>query len=235
MSSNGTRKPTHVWGAGQSSSGPTINIVDSEDVAVEEPSVPPPPAPLAVDASRDERPRRSTLENFNDEMSLLERPIEGDVEYEDPPRSRWKGVGIFVGIVAVVGLGGGFVLQRRHAARAPVVQAPQPAAPVAAVVLAPTPAPAPAAEVAPAPAAPDPVVLAAAAPAAAAEPAAAPPAADDDGEDAEAPQPAPSSHAAWDKVKSSHAKHARSTAKSSAHHRSSKSAVAGKHSSSRHH
>jgi hypothetical protein len=226
MSSDGTRKQTRTWDA--PSNGQTINLVDSDDVAIAE--APSGPVAAAL-APGDQRPRKNTLERFNDEMSVLDRPLEGEVEYFDeaPPPSRLKGVALFMGIVAVVGLGGGFVMARRHAASAPVAAIPA-QAPVA---VTPAPEPAATAPVPPEPPKPEPTVLAAAAPAAAEAPAA-PAVAEDDATDEDSVQPAPSSHGAWNKVKSKsgHAKHSRSSAKSA--HGSSKH-VAGKHGSSRHH
>ena len=228
MSSDGTRKQTRGWDI--SPMGQMINIVDSDDVAVEEPPSGPVAAAAAAptSAAMDQRPRKNTLERFNDEMSVLERPLEGEAEYFDeaPPPSRWKRAGVFVGIVAIVGLGGGFAMSRRNAAVIAVAQAPATAAAVAATTAA----------VPPAAAKPEPTVLAAAAPAAAAEAPAAPTAAEDDATEEDSAQPAPSSHGAWDKVKSrsAHAKHSRSTSGKTAHHSASKH-VAGKHASSRHH
>jgi len=188
--------------------------------------IPPAPAPrapmVAAPADAIVRDRKSTLETFNDELSVLERPIESEVEYFDEaaPPARWRRAALFAGVVIGMGLAGGFVMSRRHATvEAPAQAATQPA---------------------PAAAAPAPTVLAATAPAAAApaapsEPAApaAAPAADDSGDDAEAEEaPAPAAKSAWSKVrttKSGHAKHARSSGKSSRRH-----AVASKR-SSRHH
>jgi hypothetical protein len=56
----------------------------------------------------DSRPRRSTLETFNEEMALLDRPLENDeIEYydEEPPPRRWPRL-VFVGAV-LCGLGFG--------------------------------------------------------------------------------------------------------------------------------
>jgi hypothetical protein len=53
------------------------------------------------------RPRKNTLETFNDELSVLDRPLEGEVEYYDdqPTPSRWRRL-IPIAAVAVL-LGGG--------------------------------------------------------------------------------------------------------------------------------
>jgi hypothetical protein len=245
MSSNGTRKETRGWEISPTTqSGKMINI-DTDDVPIEAiesisaavtvvaptpmPGMAPPPVPSAP---TEVRARRTTLETFNDEMAVLDRPLENEVEYVDeaPQPSRWRGVALFAGIVLGLGMGGGVIMSRRQPAVAPIAQAPQAAAPVAA---APVPAPvaaaapaAPAAAEAPAAPAEEPV-LAAQVPAA---PQAAAAAAEDDEAD-EASAAAPSSHGAWTKVKSSsHGKHA--AAAKSAHHRSGKRAVA-KHAGSR--
>src|SRR5262245_59285362 len=113
--------------------------------------------------SSDDPTRRphSTLETFNLEMAPLNRPIEGDVEYEDEPPSRWRRAGAFVGIVLFVGLAGSLMIARQQSKAAARAEAKQPQAPAAT-------APAPAAQpAAPAPAAP---VVAAAQPAAAPAP-----------------------------------------------------------------
>jgi len=228
MSTNGTRKETKAWAIG--SPAKLINI-DTDDVPIEEIVSDSVPTVVSKEALRladeeQKRGRRSTLENFNDEMSVLDRPIEGDVEYidETPKPSRLKGVALFAGIVIGMGMGGGVVLSRRHAAAPSGVQVAQAAAP------APAPAAAapPAVETAPVLTAQVPAAAAPEAPAAEEGPAAA----EDDsgGDDEEAPPPAPASHGAWSKVKAKadHGKHART----SAHHRTSK--VAAKRSSSRH-
>src|SRR5688572_19171418 len=59
----------------------------------------------------DSRPRKTTLETFNEELAILDRPIEGEVEYYDdrpPRRRRWPGMsavvigfGIFAGAGAL--------------------------------------------------------------------------------------------------------------------------------------
>src|SRR3954469_13782987 len=103
MSSNGTRKETRGWEI--SSTGQMINV-STDDVAIEElpPSGPivvgaagtapvphaPPPAPRQRARDSDamamlDRPRgrKSTLDSFNEEMAVLDRPLEGEVEYAD--------------------------------------------------------------------------------------------------------------------------------------------------------
>ena len=155
------------------------------------------------------RPRRSTLETFNEELSVLDRPLEAEVEYYDeaPPRlSAWRRMGMFVGVAALIGVGGA-VMMSRH--RAHAAAAAQPAAPASAVVIAtaaPPVVPPPALEAAhAAPAAVAPAE-APSAPIAVAEAPAENPAADDE------PAPvAPVAHSAWSLIngKSAHAKQAR--------------------------
>ena len=194
MSSNGTRKSTKGWETGPSGEAFGSNNI----VVIDEPTVPAMAAmneaaraeAVRAEASRTEaaktevsapsgeaaRPRRSTLETFNEELAVLERPLEGDVEYidEKPPR-RWpRQLGMFVGAVALVGLGGVLVMSRHKMSVAPVE-------PLPAVALAAAPAPAPIAEAQPAAAL---IATAPGAPAAQA-PAAAPAETDDDAADAD--------------------------------------------------
>jgi hypothetical protein len=72
------------------------------------------------DAARglDGRVRRSTIERFNDELAILDRPLEGEVEYYDDPRPRsgWRRVGPVVGALALLGAGAaGFKLRSASA------------------------------------------------------------------------------------------------------------------------
>jgi hypothetical protein len=173
MSSDGiTRKSTKGWEISPSGG---MSLGKSNVVVIEEPTVPAMAAmneaakaeAAQAEAAKSEaaqtevsaappdepRPRRTTLDLFNDEMAVMERPIEGDVEYVDEkPPSRWRPLAAFIGVVAVVGVGGAFLISHRHSAvaaraadsaAAPVVAAAAPAAPVA-------PAPAAAAAAAPA-------------------------------------------------------------------------------------
>jgi hypothetical protein len=248
MSSNGTRKETRGWEI--SSTGQMINV-GTDDVAIEElpPSGPivvgavgtPPPVPHAPPArqrARDsdamamlDRPRgrKSTLDNFNDELSVLDRPLEGDVEYADelPRRSRMRGVALFAGVVLGMGLAGGVILSRRHAA-APSRAEAAPSATAASAAL-----PAAATTVLAAQVEPKPV------PEAPAAVAAGPAAEEDDSAKDDGTGPAvPGSHAAWDKVKAKagHEKPSRSASGKSSHHRSgSKRTASAKHGSARHH
>jgi hypothetical protein len=242
MSSNGTRKETRGWEI--SATGQMVNI-NTDDMAIEEmpPSGPivvnaggtPPPVPQpphARERARDSdamamldrpRPRKSTLDVFNDEMAVLDRPLEGDVEFADeaPRRSRVRGMALFAGVVLGMGMAGGAILSRRHAAARQMAQAPQPAAAAAAPAAT---APVLAAQMA-APSAPE---------AQAGEIAAAPAAEEDDS--VKEDPPAPVSHAAWNKVKTKagHGKASRSASSRSAHNQGSKRTPSAKHASSRH-
>lgn len=249
MSSNGTRKETRGWEI--SSTGQMINV-STDDVAIEElppsgpivvgagrtaPPVPEAPPPAPRQRARDSdamamlnrpRGRKSTLDSFNDEMAVLDRPLEGDVEYVDeaPRRSRMRGVALFAGVVLGMGLGGGAILSRRHAAAPPRAETALPAMAAVATAAAP------------------PTVLAAqvepkVAPEAAAAEAAGPAAEEDDSAKDDGTGPAvPGSHAAWDKVKakSGHEKPSRAASGKSSHHRSGgKRSASAKHASARHH
>jgi hypothetical protein len=220
MNGNGTRKETKGWEI--SPSGQMVNIGGGVDGIVVEEGLPitdsavvktePPPPPVMAKAPLPPpRERKTTLDTFNDELAVLDRPIEGDVEYEDEvqPPSRFRRVGLFAGIVVVMGLGGGLLLSRRHATvEAPAQASAQPAPPAATpTVLAaaapaaamPAPTPTPAAE---------PPAEQAAAPAPAADEGADEPSTDDE------PTPAPAKRSAWSKVRtksSTHSKHARSS------------------------
>lgn len=129
-------------------------------------------APAVREAT--ERPRKNTMERFNDELSVLERPLEGDIEYYDeaPPPARWRKLGAFV-LVAGLTCGGSLFVMRHSSHReavapssATVSAAPAAAAPGASPPSSPT-----------SPASPDPEahpVLAAAEPTSAAAPSLAP-------------------------------------------------------------
>ena len=110
------------------------------------------------------RIRRSTLERFNDELSVLDRPLDADVEYydEEPPSKRPRMVAIALAALLVIGGGGGFLLLSRHlggaAPRIELAIAPA-AAPVAAATAETVAMPAPAATPTPAvAAAPEPAL-----------------------------------------------------------------------------
>ena len=144
------------------------------------------------------RPRRSTLETFNEEMAVLDRPLDGEVEYYDeaPVRpSAWRRVGMFVAVAAIIGVGGSVVMSRH---RAQAAASAEPASPAPAMVVASAP---------PAVAAPAPLP---AVPLPAAEAAQPPPAEDSATDEEPAPVP-PVAHSAWSTIngKSDHAKHGR--------------------------
>jgi hypothetical protein len=117
----------------------------------------PPPDPTDPQGDRSPRVRTTTLDRFNQEMSVLDQPLEGEVEYYDEPQPRrWRVRAIGVAIFAL-SFGGYLTAARyRHApqvaAREP--SAPSPATEVVAAVPAPPSAPAlaMAAPAAPAPA-----------------------------------------------------------------------------------
>ena len=88
----------------------------------------------------DPRPRKTTLENFNDELAVLDRPLDGDVEYyDDRPRRqpRWPGMStVVIGFVLFAGAGALFfshsdpetiiAAAQAAAARAPTPPTPSP-------------------------------------------------------------------------------------------------------------
>jgi hypothetical protein len=237
--SDSKRVPTRAWSF-TASGGMSRN--DGDEVEIEEAapvsapaSVAPAPAPSAH-AQPSSRPRRSTLETFNDEMAVLERPLEGEIEYfDEKPPSRWPRLAGFVAVVVVVGVGGSLAISRHRAAAGMQALAAQPAS-----------------EASPAPAAAQPMLAArtAAPPVAPAAPEAAPAegavvsaageAPSDDAtaaSDDDSARPASGSRSAWGKVrnKAGDAKHARSSSSKTTHHRSTtKRSAAGKR-SSRHH
>jgi len=232
MSSDGIRKATLGWqisptGGMTNNAGGIVEInemapvpsgsiaIDSGAIIVDEP--PPLPAPRA---DMETRSRKNTIERFNDEMAVLDRPLEGEVEYidEKPPR-RWRHLVAFAATVAIVGGGGAYLLSHHRAAIAAASAEQAPSAPQPVQAQAPAPAqPVLATQVTPAPGA-------AAAPAIADAPAEG----DSADDDAEAAPVAPS---AWSKVKAGHdggrVKHAR-VVTSKTHHRTSKRTVAAKH------
>ena len=160
MSIDGTRKQTKGWEI--NAAGQMVNIAAGDGIVIDEDTpiaesaampitdsavvkTEPPPVP---NSRGRERPK--TLDFFNDEMAVVDRPREGAVEGVDeaPPPSRWGRVGMFAVVVAVMGVGGGVVLSRRHAAVESRAQASQPAtspgaaAPSVIAATATTPAPA---------------------------------------------------------------------------------------------
>jgi hypothetical protein len=131
MSSDGKqRKSTMAWGNDGSSGGEAG--AGNSVVVIEESS--PEPAPIMetegyAAAAEPPRARKDTLQRFNDEMAVLERPLENDVEYVDekPPR-RWGKAFAFAATVAVVGIGGSLLISHHRAAVAARVEStPSPA------------------------------------------------------------------------------------------------------------
>jgi hypothetical protein len=98
----------------------------------------------------DGRIRRSTIERFNDELAVLDRPLEGEAEYyDDPPRrSPWRRVGMIAGAALLLGGSGAFALARvssttsEGADRPKLAVALPPAAAVSAAAVIPAPPPA---------------------------------------------------------------------------------------------
>jgi pyruvate/2-oxoglutarate dehydrogenase complex dihydrolipoamide acyltransferase (E2) component len=136
-----------------------------EPVVGEEPSV---EVSIEVTTERAPRVRKTTLDHFNEEMAVLDRPLEGEVEYYDEPRPRrWRVPTIGAAIFALSC--GAYLGVLRHRGAADAATAATTARPP---VAAPAVAAAPPAEAAP-PAAPS---EAAGAPPAEAAPAAAAPA-----------------------------------------------------------
>ena len=106
------RLPTQGWtfsptGGMTRNSGEVVVIEEAPSVPSpvdrrEEPTAPkhvmPPPLPAG---------RKSTIELFNDDLAVLDRPLEGEVEYFDDaqPPSRWRQGVAFFAVVVVVGVG----------------------------------------------------------------------------------------------------------------------------------
>jgi hypothetical protein len=101
-----------------------------------------------------ERKRRTTLDVFNDELSVLERPLESEVEYFDeaPPRSRWGRLSAFVAAAALTA--GGSVMVMRYLPPKKAAAQPSPAMAMATAAAPSAPAAAPAAAPMPASAKP---------------------------------------------------------------------------------
>ncbi len=120
-----------------------------EPVVGDEPSV---EVSIEVTAELAPRMRKSTLENFNEEMSVLDRPLEGEVEFYDEPRPRrWRVPTIGAAIFALsCGAYLGVLRHRGAAEAAPAAAAARPLVTATAVAAAP---PAEAAQPAAAPAA----------------------------------------------------------------------------------
>jgi len=126
MSSDGRRKETRGWattGGTHRSSGQVVVIDDTPLISgaveiVED-------APTGVQPVR---ARKSTLETFNEEMAILDRPLDSEVEYIDeaPPPSRLKRMRALIGVVMVMGVGAGLFLSRRQPAVASIIAPAQP-------------------------------------------------------------------------------------------------------------
>jgi hypothetical protein len=61
---------------------------------------------LAFDVVEAGRTRRSTIERFNDELAVLDRPLENEVEYyDDPPtRAPWRRLMAVAGGAVLLGV-----------------------------------------------------------------------------------------------------------------------------------
>jgi len=109
----------------------------------------PPPVRTTAPEELAPRVRKTTVDVFNDEMSVLDRPLEGEVEYYDEPKPRrWKVPAIGLAIFMVSCAGGylAFAHGRAPSARPTLATAPLPPAataadPPAPPVVAPAPAP----------------------------------------------------------------------------------------------
>jgi len=96
------------------------------------------------------RPRRTTLECFNEELAVLDRPLENEVEYYDdpPPPSPWRWAGGIAGAAVLLGVAAGFLLTRQPSVALASAERPLPQLPVVAIqavapaAMAETPAPA---------------------------------------------------------------------------------------------
>lgn len=202
---DGRRVPTRGW-TFSAAGGMSRN--DDEVIAIEEVEPDPASAPIAsapepAAQAQPSRKRRSTLDTFNDEMSVLERPLEGEVEYfDEKPPSRLPRLVGFVAVIVVVGVGGSFLISRHRATAGTQAQASPPSSP----------APAAAQPVLAARAEAPAATAVAPAEAAAADTAAAAPSDDATAGDDSA-RPAPGAGAGWGKVrnKAGAAKHARSS------------------------
>ena len=99
----------------------------------------PPPAPTDAQVDRSPRVRTTTLDRFNQEMSVLDQPLDGEVEYYDEPQPRrWRVPAIGMAIFALTF--GGYLTAARYR-HAPQVSAREPSAPPAAEFVAAVPAP----------------------------------------------------------------------------------------------
>ena len=119
----------------------SLSHIAPSDATEDQPS----PAPADAQGDRSARVRTTTLDRFNQEMSVLDQPLDGEVEYYDEPQPRrWRVRAIGVAIFALSF--GGYLTVARHR-HAPGVAAresaePPPATEIVAAVPAPPPAPA---------------------------------------------------------------------------------------------
>ncbi len=115
----------------------------------------PPPAPADAQVDRSPRVRTTTLDRFNQEMSVLDQPLDAEVEYYDEPQPRrWRVGAIGVAIFALSF--GGYLTAARYRHAPQVAATERSAPPPAAEVVAAVPAPPSAAAVAPATEKPEP-------------------------------------------------------------------------------
>ena len=85
------------------------------------------PAPTDAQVDRSPRVRTTTLDRFNQEMSVLDQPLDGEVEYYDEPQPRrWRVRAIGVAIFALSF--GGYLTAARYR-HPPQVAAREPSAP----------------------------------------------------------------------------------------------------------
>ena len=90
------------------------------------------------------RVRRTTLESFNAELAVLDRPLEGEIEYyDDPPRRSRRWVGTVVGLVGMLGSVAAFALTRHPTTASSDVNAGADGARPRVAVVTPSPAAAP--------------------------------------------------------------------------------------------
>jgi hypothetical protein len=128
MSSEGRRKETRAWetSGGMSRSPGQVVVIDDAPQSTD-----------AVEIVEDDPPsagrvrvRKTTLESFNEEMAVLDRPLASEVEYVDeaPAPSRMKRLTIVAGVFVVMVVSGGLLLSRRQTGVDPTLRTDQPVA-----------------------------------------------------------------------------------------------------------